>query len=97
MEHQKHRASLSNDDNEEGSKGEDEDMAALQSALNVLRRFGDGAEPSDADRPANVMTEESFARKQVASSPLRGPSPKLLAPPPMAARTPHTWLLSPLL
>jgi hypothetical protein len=63
MERQKHGASLLGDDDnddEEGSEGEDEDLAVLQSALYVLCRFGDGIGPSGADRPAGVTTEEHF-------------------------------------
>jgi hypothetical protein len=63
MERQKRGASLlgdDDDDDEEGSEGEDEDLAVLQSALDVSRRSGDGAGPSGADRPAGVTTEEYF-------------------------------------
>lgn len=79
MEHQKRRASLSNDDEEEeeeGSEGEDKDLVVHQSALDVSRRFGDGAGPSGSDRAASVTAEERFAQKRVASSSPRGPSPK---------------------
>jgi hypothetical protein len=63
MERQKHGASLSgdDDDDDEGSKAEDEDLAILQSALDVLRRSGDGAGPSIADRPTSVAIEEGYA------------------------------------
>jgi hypothetical protein len=79
MERQKRGASLlgdDDDDDEEGSEGEDEDLAVLQSALDVSHRSGDGVGPSGADRPAGVTTEEYFVQKRVASSSLRGSSPK---------------------
>jgi hypothetical protein len=80
-ERQKRGASLSDDDDNDddddvGSEGEDEDLVALQSTLDVSCGSGDGVGPSGADRPASVMTEESSARKRAASSPLRGLSPK---------------------
>ena len=64
------------DDNEEGSVGEDEDLAILQSTLNVSHRSGGGAGPSGADRPVSVTAEEHFAQKRATSSQPRGPSLK---------------------
>ena len=75
MERQKRRASSSDDndddDDEEDSEEHDEDLAALQSIPDVSLGSDDGA-----DSPVGAMTEESFARKRVASSPIREPSPK---------------------
>lgn len=79
MEHQMRGASLSNegdDDDEEGSEEEDEDLVAFWSTLGISCRSGNGTGTSGADRPASVATKEDSARKQAASSPLRGPSLK---------------------
>jgi hypothetical protein len=79
MERQKHGDSLLDDDddeNEEDFEGENEDLVALQSTLDVSRGSSDGAGSSCADCPAGVAIEESSIRKWAASSPLRGPSPK---------------------
>lgn len=62
------------DDNEEGS--EDEDLAILRSALDVLCGSSEGTGPSGAVRLADAVAEEGSAQKRAASSPLRGTSPK---------------------
>jgi hypothetical protein len=55
---QKRGDSLSDDDDED-SKGEDKDLAALQSALDVSRGSSNDARLSGASCPAGVTTEES--------------------------------------
>jgi hypothetical protein len=79
IDHQKHGALFSNDDDyddEEGSEGEDEDFVIHQSTFDVSRRSDNGVGSSGADRPTSVMIKEDSTRKRVTSSPLRGPSPK---------------------
>ena len=49
------------DDGDKGFEGEDEDLAALQSALNVLYRSSDSAGPSDVDHLAGVTTKDCIA------------------------------------
>lgn len=80
------------DDDEDGS--EDEDLAILQSALDVPCRSGEGVGPSGADRLVVTMTKEGSARKHAASSLLRVPSLKHPCTTIDAARAPHAWLLS---
>jgi hypothetical protein len=63
------------EDDEEGSKEDDEDLTVLQSILDISHGFGSDARPGGANGLVGAGAE-SFAQTLVASSPLRGPSPK---------------------
>ena len=80
MERQKHGASLlddDDDDDDDDDEEDSEDLAALQSVLDVSLGSSGGARSSGADSSAGTGAKESFAQKWVALPPLWGPGPKL--------------------
>jgi len=79
MDCQKRGASSSGDEEEEeeeDSEEDDEDLVALWSIPDVSLRSSGGVGPSDADSPVGAGAKDSSTQKRVASSPLRGLSPK---------------------